>query len=614
MILERYRGLFVSESEAHLDALSKGVLEIEPKADTAPDQRIAAIHEVFRHLHSLKGMAQTMGFDDFGECCHRLEDAMSEVRDGKREIDRELVEVLLFAVDQLGFFVLAIRDNATPSPLTQLLMRCEQVVTKSSAPLTSEEKPTPIIETGQLALKIYIDERSATPALRAQIAVRRIQEAIGAAASLVPTLEQLKKGDIPLGCVTLYYPTLIDEEKVTTAIAGLSDVARFEVAPVTVQPAIELAAKPRSEARSVRVRTSVLDDLLDAAGELLIAESRVRASVKPARESDAGRSFELLSQAIRSVHSRALALRTVAFSTAAERYPRVVRDAAAATGKQVELQIEGLELELDRAVLEGIDSAIVHLLRNAVDHGVELPLKRGSKSRTGIVTVKAERDRDAIAITVQDDGAGIDERAIRQEAKKRGLILPDATLAPAQILRVLAHPGFSTKGSADHLSGRGVGMDAVVDAADALGGTVDLAYEPGRMTRFTLRLPPSIAVQPVMRVVTGGMPYGVPLRRVASTQQMSEDAVVYRGEELPLQSLARLLGVSARAEENWVVIVEVEGQPMALGVEKILDVRDVVIKKIGPPASMMHIFDSATISSNGLPMMILDVGRLLSQH
>jgi two-component system chemotaxis sensor kinase CheA len=604
--VEKYRGLFVSESEAHLEAMSKGVLDIEPKADVSPEKRLAAVHEVFRHLHSLKGMGATMGFDDFGGACHQLEELMSEVRENKRQIERELVDVLLFAVDQLGLFVAAIRDRADPPPLSQLLARAKRLSTPEP-----ERPPVAdaIIETGQLALKVFIEERSATPALRAFLAAKRLHTALGPPAAQSPPMDRLKMGELPQGCVTLFYAGLIDEQKVTSAIAGLSEVARYEISPVTQQPAF--AVKQRSDARVIRVRTSVLDELLDAAGELLIAESRVEALVVPERDTPVARAIDLLQQAVRGVHSRAMALRTVPFSTVAERYPRVVRDAASTTGKLVELQTTGLELELDRAVLEAIDSGLVHLLRNAVDHGIEPPQKRIGKPGTGVISLKAERDRDAIAITVQDDGAGIDELAIRMEAQRRGLMLPAGTLSPAQIVRVLAQPGFSTKSTANQISGRGVGMDAVLDAVESLGGTLELQFEVGKFTRFTLRLPPSIAVQPVLRVIAAGTHYGLPLRRVLAT---SEAQVRYRGEELPTRSLAELLHHKPTQEERWAVIVEDPGGPMALSVEKVLDVRDVVIKKLGPPASSMRVFDGATVLSDGRPMMILDVGRLISHH
>ncbi len=610
MSLEKYRGLFVSESEAHLEALSKGVLDIEPKAQVSPEKRLSALHEIFRHLHSLKGMGATMGFDDFGDACHQLEDLMSEVRDNKREVERELVDLLLFAADQLGLFVAAIRDRADPPPLAQLLARAKRLASpetdKSPAPSAASDG---VIVTGQLALKVFIEERSATPALRAFLAAKRLQTVLGPPAAQSPSMDRLKAGELPQSCVTLFYGGLIDEHKVADAIAGLSDISRYEIAPAVAPPTFESAAKPRSDARVIRVRTSVLDELLDATGELLIAESRLEAAVLPERDSPVGRAFEHLQQAVRAVHGRAMALRTVPFSTIAERYPRVVRDAASATGKLVELHVSGLELELDRAVLELVDSGIVHLLRNAVDHGIEPPQKRSGKPGTGTIQLRAERDRDAIAITVQDDGAGIDEQTIRNEASKRGFLLPPGTLTPLQILRVLARPGFSTKSSADQISGRGVGMDAVVDVVESLGGTVELAFEPTRFTRFTLRLPPSIAVQPVLRVISSGTHYGLPLRRVLAT---SEKPARFRGESIPALSLAHLLSVSPAQEERWLVVVEDDGGPLGLGVERVLDVRDVVIKKLGPPASSMRIFDGATILSDGRPMMILDVGRLIS--
>ncbi len=616
MSLDKYRGLFVSESEAHLEALSKGVLELEHKGDDG-EHSATAIHEVFRHVHSLKGMAATMGFDDLSAGCHELETLMSDVREKKRTVEKDLIELLLFGCDQISLFVAAVRDRADPPSLSALVDRARAVAGRGATQLI-KEVPL-VIETGALALKVYIEERSATPALRAFLAAKRLQAALGPALEQSPSADDLKRGSLPGLCLTLAYSALIDEAKVSSAIAGLSDIARYEIVPVVPQAAEP--AKPRETSRSIRVRTVVLDELLDAAGELLIAQSRVEAALATSADTEGVRALEIMRQAVRTVHVRAMALRTVPFATVAERYPRVVRDAAGATGKLVELQIVGHELELDRAVLEAIDSALVHLLRNAVDHGIEAPEKRGRKPSVGTITIKAERDRDAIAISIEDDGAGTDEAKLRSEAVRRGMTLPPGKLSPAQMMRLLTMPGFSTKAAANQISGRGVGLDAVQDAVDALGGSIELQTEVPRYTRMILRLPPSIAVLPVLRVACGALTLGIPLRRVLATEDLDEprvkstgDAVLFRGAPIPVFSLSRLLEQEAVDEERWIVVVEGDVSPVALRVSKVLDVREAVTKKLGPPLSRMRIFDSATVLGDGRPMMILDVVRLIGDH
>lgn len=616
--LDKYRGLFVSESEAHLEALSKGVLELEHRPEHDADHPNPTVHEVFRHLHSLKGMAATMGYDELSTACHELETLMHDVREHKRAVDKELIELLLFGGDQIALFVAAIRDRADPPTLSVLVDRARKVAGRQVAGPAKQSGKDHVIETGSLALKVYIEERSATPALRAFLAAKRLQTALGPAKQQVPTAEELKAGTLPSFCLTLVYAGLIDETKVASAIAGLSDIARYEIQPVVPTAAPDMGPKARDPGRAIRVRTVVLDELLDAAGELLISYSRVEAAVGVSRDSEGGRALEMLRQAVRSVHGRALALRTVPFSTVAERYPRVVRDAAGATGKLCELQIVGHELELDRAVLEAIDSAIVHLLRNAVDHGIEAPEKRGKKPSTGTIVLKAERDRDAVAISIQDDGAGVDEAKLRQEAARRGIVLPAGKLTPAQMVRVLTMPGFSTKGFANQISGRGVGMDAVQESVDQLGGSIELVTEVGQFTRIVLRLPPSIAVLPVLRVQCGEVDFGIPLRRVVATEDLGERAddanVRFRGQEIPLYSLARLLDMQANDDERWIVVVEGELGPVGIRASRVLDVREVVTKKLGPPLNRMPIFDGATVLGDGRPMMILDVVRLLGDH
>ena len=621
--LDKYRGLFVSESEAHLEALAKGVLELEHKPHDDAESAGPTVHEIFRHIHSLKGMAATMGYNDLSTACHELENLMSEVRDRKRVVEKPLVELLLFAGDQMSLFVAAIRDRADPPALSALIQRAQTISGHKAGATPAAKEKDHVIETGQLALKVFIEERSSTPALRAFLAAKRLQNALGPAMQQLPSAEDLKAGTLPGLCLTLVYGGLIDEAKVASAIAGLSDIARYEVQPVVPTAAPEMSQKAREQGRAIRVRTVVLDELLDAAGELLIAHSRVEAALGPAGESEGGRAMEILRQAVRSVHARAMALRTVPFSTVAERYPRVVRDAANNTGKLVELQIVGHELELDRAVLETIDSAIVHLLRNAVDHGIEAPERRGKKANVGTIVLKAQRDRDAIAISIEDDGAGIDEAKLRAEAEKRGIVLPAGKLSPAQIVRLLAMPGFSTKATANQISGRGVGMDAVQDAVDSLGGSIELATEVPLYTRVTLRLPPSIAVLPVLRVQSGAHGYGVPLRRVLATEDLSEGRVQlsgldgetldFRGMKVPVYSLARLLDLPPE-EERWIVVVDGDVSPVALQVGRVLEVREVVTKKLGPPLNRMRIFDGATVLGDGRPMMILDVVRLIGDY
>jgi two-component system chemotaxis sensor kinase CheA len=504
---EKYRELFIAEGEAHNEALSRSIMRLEETADAGARREL--INEIFRSLHSMKGMAASMGYDELGALCHRLEELASDVRDERMAVSRELADLWLQSVDGFAAFVKAVRDRTPPPPLAALLARAGEF---TSGPAIVHPAP-----------------RDRVPPTR------------------MPVPE-----------------------------------------PLT----------------SVRVKISVLDELLDLADELVVAQTKLGAQ---------GEAADRLSAAVREIHEHVMALRVVPFASIAERYPRVVRDAARSAAKLVELEVVGGNLELDRALLEAVDPVLIHLLLNAVDHGIEPQAQRAPKNSVGRITLSVEQSRDGTVIRVRDDGAGLDHDKLRSEAERRGLVVPKGDLAAADVLTILASPGFSTKTNVSSTSGRGVGMDVVRTTVESLGGHVAVETRLGASTTFSLHLPASLALLPVLRIEHGGAVYGLPLRRVSATTAWTPsgdvpEVAAFRGKNLPLFSLSALLGSAPTVAPRWMVVMK--GEPeFAVLLEQIVDVTDVVVKKVGAPMGELALIEGAAILPDGRPMLVLDLAR-----
>jgi two-component system chemotaxis sensor kinase CheA len=308
-----------------------------------------------------------------------------------------------------------------------------------------------------------------------------------------------------------------------------------------------------------------------------------------------------------------------------DRFPRLVRDAAHSVHKQVDFVIEGKEVELDRSMLDEVGDPIVHLLRNAVDHGIELPEARVAQGKpaAGRLTLSALRDRSAVAIRVSDDGRGIDRDRVLRRALEGGLVEPDrAELSDEELLRIISRPGFSTAEQVTDLSGRGVGIDAVYNRVRSLGGTVDIRTEPGTGTTVTLRLPLTLAIVRSLLARIGEETYAVPMTHVSETVELApsivrsvkgKEVLMLREEVLPVMRMRQLMGFDgepARGLEQ-VVVVELADRRAALVVDALIGQQEIVVKQFDGVRDGLSLFGGATILGDGAPALIIDVSSLL---
>ncbi len=431
-------------------------------------------------------------------------------------------------------------------------------------------------------------------------------------AALFRTVDLLEQGIEP---ATAGVP-IPEADQVVAALARLVSTS----SPVAA-PAAAPAAAPtpmRTERRPVRVDPDRLDDLLQTAGELVVARNRlanlVAARTDPELEQVSGQVDSL----VRSLHGLVIKARLAPVSELFGRFPRVVRDLGESLGKPARLELGGEGIELDRAMLEELVEPLIHLLRNAVDHGVERPADRVAAGKPAEASLRlgAGRRREWIVIRLEDDGRGVDRDAVVRRAVERGL-LPAApeTLSDAEVLQLLVRPGFSTKAEVTEVSGRGVGLDVVASKVRALGGSLGLRSEPGRGTVFEITVPLTTAVQRVLLVGADGERYAIPFRLVREAVLPGRTETVagngsfaFRDRSVPFVDLAELVGRRRTEVPNRrpVLVLEWGSRDGAVAVDTLLGQHDVLLERIEAPDSLPGWVSGATILADGAPAFVLD--------
>jgi two-component system chemotaxis sensor kinase CheA len=397
--------------------------------------------------------------------------------------------------------------------------------------------------------------------------------------------------------------------------------------PQPAAPAAPRAASAPGPGTSVRVQAGVLDRFLSTVGEVILCTSQVRTAAAGPRE-DGGHfqsGLDRMERAVGELQRRALDLRTTPILRIVEPLPRAAREIARRAGKQVEVEIAGAELELDRSILDRLSDPLVHLVRNAVDHGIETPSARAAqgKPEAGRIAIDARREKGHVTIEVRDDGAGIDLEKLRARAVEQGIVHADlaADLTPAQIAALVFHAGLSTAAQVTEISGRGVGMDAVRATVEALGGEVEIETQRGRGTATRLRVPITAAVQRVLLVQVGGETLALPIAKVerilelpaSAIERSGADAFALVDEELvPVLDLGvRLrLGGTALDAAQALVLAEVRGERVALGAARVLGQQQIYVKPVPELLAGVRALAGFTILGDGRPVFLLDPNQV----
>ncbi len=649
----KYAALFADEAREHLAAASDALLALE-RAAARGEAGTASIDAAFRAVHTVKGMSGTMGYAVVERIAHEMEHVLSRVRDGVRRAEPALVDALLVASDALDAAVRAAVDGgAPPDPDASLaaLRAIDGADADGASAHDAIDRPragtdAERIETGGLRVAVRIARDAALPGVRAFMALQRARS-LGEVRDVRPPEEAFQaSGFDGAFTLTLLPASGLDAAAIERAVRAAGDVERVEVE--TPRPTVPAAVASASDApvarestvgpRHVRMDAARLDALLDLAGELVTARGRLTAAAAGVGDAALAGAVADVSRLVAALQEQVLESRLVPVAEVFDRMPRLVRDAARATGKRVELETDGTDVAVDRAVLDALGDPLGHLLRNAVDHGIESVDARAAagKSATGRIFLRAARERDSVAVSVEDDGRGVDASRVLARARERGLVDPHVTaLDDDHLLRILASPGFSTAAQVTAVSGRGVGIDAVVARVRQVGGTLSLETRHGAGTTWTLRLPLTLAVARALLARTDdGTTYALPLAHVRETvdlpDETARDAAGHavlrvRDEQVPLVALhdavaaGRESGARATAGPDPLAgcteaaVVEVGGRRLALAVPAFTGQPDLVVKRLPSVRGALRIFGGATILDTGAVALIVDVPALLSR-
>ncbi|HEU5048786.1 MAG TPA: chemotaxis protein CheA [Gemmatimonadales bacterium] len=615
MDVSRYAALFLAESREHLSSCNQFLLEWErDPAATEP------VDGLFRAIHTIKGMAATMGYSAVTELAHRTENLLDALRSGRLTVEPEFLQLLFRSVDAITAAVerAAIGDHAPARGDAGLLVALDDAASRHAPGHTAEFVAAVAVARARL-VRVTIRPDAAMRGGRAMLALRRA-EAVGTVSDVRPAPAMFEREDFS-GAFSFRIAAETSEEAVARAVRSAGEVLHIEFGDA---PATGVAESVASRGRQIRVDLRRLDALMKQVGELVVARNRLvdlaTTSAEPALPPVAERIGRLVSD----MQSEIMQARMSPVGEVFERYPRLVRDLGRELGKQARFESEGDEIELDRAVLDEIGDPLLHLVRNAVDHGLETAAARleVGKPAEGRIRVTASRERNSVAIRVSDDGRGVDREKIRARGIRDGILPADtARLTDDLLLRVLARPGFSTAERVSGVSGRGVGVDVAATRVRALGGTLSVTSEEGKGTTFTVRVPLTLAIVRALLTGVGSERYAVPLAFVAETVEFDgravtavrdREALIVRDRAIPTVHLRQLVSLDGEVPARRPsVILEVGDRRAALVVDRLLGQQDIVIEPFEGPRGMPSFVGGATILADGAPALILDAAALV---
>jgi two-component system chemotaxis sensor kinase CheA len=630
----QYAELFLSESREHITAVNQALLELE--RDAGGPGASAAVGAIFRAVHTIKGMGATMGYAVVAELAHELETVLDGVRRGDVAIDGDVMDVLFRSADVLEQAVeAAVVGREGEVIATDLVEALRAIVGRKLAgdgwTVAAPNAPGTLV-------RIRLAADTPLRGVRAFIIVQTLGR-IGEVSATAPDIEDLQveafDADFALRLLTPLSPA--DIERVVRGAGDVADVQIGEDAaapPREAKPAAEPApAEARKDvaggrARHVRIDVKRLDNLMNLVGELVIARGRLAQLAGEIGDATLEETVNQSSRLIHELRDEITASRMVPVANIFDRFPRVVRDAARAVGKQVELVIEGKDIELDRSMLDDIGDSIVHLLRNSIDHGIESPEQRiaAGKPEAGRLVLSAMRDRSAVVIRVSDDGKGIDRDRVLAKAKRDGIVDPQKTeLSEDELLPLLARPGFSTAEQVTDLSGRGVGVDAVYTKVRSLGGAMSIRSSRGQGTTMLIRLPLTLAIVRALLARVADETYAIPLAHVSETIELTPDVLrtvkgrevlMARDEVLPLLRLRNLVDLPpyvppTEIDLEHVIVIDVGDRRAGLVIDELTGQEEIVVKQYDAVRDGLPFFGGATLLGDGTPSLIVDVSSLL---
>ncbi|AVO30273.1 chemotaxis protein CheA [Stenotrophomonas maltophilia] len=601
---------FIIEAQEILDRLGEQLVSLE-QAPQDSDQ----LNAVFRGYHTLKGGAGFLGVTAMVELCHAAEEALGAARAGQAVLQAHHFDAAQQSLDYLQSMLDAVSSGtepgyAPPDLIAQFDVHGGAVAAPAAATAPAAGGSDLITDDEFEAL---LDQLHGGNAPTAVAPAKKADDGLISEDEFEALLDQLHGGAAP------------GAKPVAAAPPAPAPAAR----PTAPAPAAKPAAKPLAEAEhTVRVDTKRLDAIVNLIGELVLSRNRLKTLRARLRDEELDRAVSTLDIATARLQSAVMRTRMQPVGKVFSRFPKVARDVARSLKKEVDLELIGAETELDRNLVEALADPLVHLVRNAIDHGVEMPDLREAqgKPRMGHVRLSAQQEGDYVSIEVQDDGAGIDPEKLRAKAREKGLIDPEAAarLSSEECLHLVFLPGFSTKQQVTDISGRGVGMDVVQSRIRELSGQIQIQSELGRGSRFMIRVPLTLAILPTLLVQAGEDVYALPLARVMEVLHAPRTSLGWfdgravldrRSHTLPLVDLRQWLDVTPAASTLLTIVVLQAGEArFGLVVDQVRGREEVVIKPLPKALRGLRGYAGATLIGDGRMALILDVDGLRSPH
>jgi two-component system, chemotaxis family, sensor kinase CheA len=599
MDLRRFQELYSAEAHEHVRLLQRSLLALEHDATGG------ALDEAFRAAHTLKGISAAMGYGVAAAEAHRLEDRLSGLRNARGPADAAVIDELLRQADALAAAVdAALTGPPEPAPTAD---PADEQRVGAAEPLLAPAGTETIAH-------VHLHPHTPIRSARAFLVMKAVAGVRGLIGSDPATFEEEFSGEL-----RVFFGAGADLPSAEAAILGAGDVESVVMRPAPAVPqrlapaAAGGAPKPAAAgSRQVRVDAELLDQLVEQIGELSLRVSALQAESAGGAAADP---VDRIAVSAGVLQQGLLQLRLVPLRDAFERLPRVVRDAARSVGKDVDLTVAGEDVQLDRSIVAELGEPLMHLLRNAVDHGIEERAGRlaAGKVERGRIQLRAERERSSVRIVIADDGGGVRADRVLERARALDIETDDLPESPTgeQLFALLSRPGFSTAAEVGAVSGRGVGLDVVASRIRALGGAIEMQTQAGAGTTFNIRLPVTLSLAPALRVRVGAEQFFIPLTHVTEAVDLrgaleEGGRVRVRGEVLPLVRLGQLLGAASSASEETAVVAGVGERRVALGIDELIGREQVLVKPIDGVRGLLPHFTGAAFVSSGMPVLVLD--------
>jgi two-component system chemotaxis sensor kinase CheA len=608
---------FLQEAGELVQRLSEQLIELE-KSPGDPE----LLNAVFRAFHTVKGGAGFLELHPLVELCHVTEDVCNGLRSGQVKLDSTMMDCLLQSLDQVQLMLDAVAKDEAPRAAPEDLVDALRTLAACAAAPKPEPAVAAVAAPATASDTITEDEFEAlldqlqgkTPAVPASAAVANPENPS-------PSGRGAGEGMEPRGRATHGAVAVVRDQAASTPTVVSS------AAPAARPLAEGEAGKAAPAETQVRVDTLKLDRMMNLVGELVLVRNRLKSLQQRSASDPVSRAVAELDFITRSLQGAVMQIRMQPIKRVFSRFPKLARDVARGLGKQIEVELQGEDTDLDKNLVEALADPLVHMVRNSVDHGVELPevRQRAGKPAAGRLTLAAQQQGDHILITVRDDGAGIDPDRLRQKALQKGLVDPAAAqqMSPEECLDLIFLPGFSTKEQISDLSGRGVGMDVVRSRIRELNGHVAIESKVGQGTCFRIRVPLTLAILSALMVHAGGRRYALPLSPVRDVFVLDEakvrkldrwDVVMVRNEPLRLVYLDPWLQSAPSGALRHVAVATVDEERYGFVVSEVRGREEVVIKPLGASLRGLTGVAGATVMPDGQVALILDLGGLVQAY